>query len=743
MSRCMVLALLAVGACERDTEVVPPSLLLEETSLVGIEVVPSIGNAPHAVVVRAVNAYGASIPSTPQTLMVDGVEELVNFDGTGYGTLSLAEAGSYTVTGGGVQETTVHAVETDWGGVAMMPAELPPIGITEVRPATNGALAVSNESLWFISSGEVPTHRVLALPNAVPIEGMETVNLDLDGVLDAIVWGGSEVILLKGRPTGGFAWIGGYRGTGLAVGGAGAEDLDGDGDQDLAISWIDATGADRLQILHGDGVWGFEDVTVMSIQGVPIGGLAVGDNAGSGRIQTTVLLDTGRWQRFSITAAGSYVATGPNIATTFGVGSKVRSGRDANGDGADELYIMAPRQEGLEREIWIWDLFGASVQYRLLSPIGAEVALADSNGDGLEDVWWLPEDQELSVLAWAGTEYQSRRVAGLRSHGPIAVTEIDGDGEADLFVGGESLWTWQLGVQDEDQWWRPVEPGAERWEASLLGPIAELERVAGAGLVGFQGEAGANYLALWQANGGAPEFLGRVLLGDSDAEGVDLAVCDGMAWALTETTLFAVDVSSDIPTIVASRETSGTRVDCGDAPSDAKGALLEDDAVVLLGPDLSELGTESASAAVDVAIARASGEPSVATCAEADCRVLRWEWGAEGEQALVEASGDTLTLTLDDGTVVETAGGGELSSGDVDGDGNADLLAHRDGVITVWRSTGAGIGPARTWHTTRSLTGPVVTGDGDGDGWPDLWVERSGGDLFQSVAPGVVPSSEE
>jgi len=582
----------------------------------------------------------------------------------------------------------------------------------------------------------LPSHPVLRFPVGEAFGGLRTLHVDDDGVLDAVVWTEAAVYALRGRPGGGMTWGVGLRGDGYSVGSATMGDVSGDGLADLVVAWAGSRG-DRLQILEGNGRWRFDETTPQHLRAAPMD-VVVGDNIDEGLAQITVLLDDGDWARLA-RGERDYLGAGPDLKLDFEVGTTMESAPDINGDGGDELLFFAPYVEGAQREVRLYDLVGR-LQFLPITVLGGRFSLADSDRDGLTELWMLDAEHKLVHLRWGESQYRQRKVGQVTEHGLLAAGDVDGDRVADAFVAGE-LGRWWLGTndlgEDAELWWGVDSPSTGRWAVGALGPVARAELDEDPTtfeLVALRDDGGI-VLQAWAAVAGAPAQIqdeGAVAVEVGEAP--DLAACGEVAWVATGTELVRVDLVPS-PEVAGQVEIAATRVDCGVGPQGAEVAVLVGDEVVLYDGDLVELGREDAPEARDLALVDLGGGASVETCAGEGCRAVAWTWGALGEQAVAVSTAEGIEVTTAAGAAF-LPGRGELSTGDADGDGHDDLLvATADGAIGVFRSTGQGFGPGSFGHLERVLIGPALVADATGDGLPDAWIVEDDGDLAHTTAP--------
>lgn len=729
-----VAVMLALVACKpQDQEVQSPGVMVDDLGEgVASAVFGSIGETPGRALVLHVNAAGAAVPGTAGSLMVDGVATTVSFDGLGYGEISLDRTGSALIEGG-VEDAWVHAVSAPWEGFGMLRAEVARTPATHAMPAHKGFLAASATEVWWVGPGEI-AHRVLA-PDA-PIGGIRTAHVDLDGILDAIVWAGDTVYLLKGRANGGLGYGAAIRAEGYAAVGADVGDLDGNDRPDVVIAWDGQDGDDHVQTLLGDGLFTFESRPPRVLASPPEV-IAIGDNTGEGANQVTVIREGGEWSRYVWGADHNLIETGPTLAGAFPQTAWMDGGHDINNDGGDDLAFLGPLLPDQPRDLRIYDLVGTNPQVLPLQPPEGYIGFAEANGNGVDDLMMSYADGEGVVVSNDGTGWVQKTMGTLGDHGPIAATDLTQDGVPEVFVAGDSWRMWDGGVvQDDDGSTRFVidPPGLGTTGLPANSPFAGVEVDANPStseIVGFTVGLQTR-VVVWQVNGGNTMEIRSVTLPGGAVPGVDIAVCGTVAWALTTTDVHRIDLAAGTRT--AGQAMVGTKVACGAGPSSAEAAVLQVDAVTLLGADAATVGTSAEPGGKDVALVDVGAGPEVATCTTDGCTALAWPFSTT-EMAFVyndaaglhaeRASGDTV-LPID----------GEPSLGDVDGDGIIDLMSVKtDGAtstIGVWRGTGQFWGPAEVFHAPVPLGAIGALGDVDGDGVRDAWATTTGGAIVVS-----------
>jgi len=733
-----LVALVALGAvlgCRAEEEPEPVGTPVDLGEVVGYEATPAIGAAPASALVRAVNSWGVAVPSDPVVVQVRGVDQEVTFDAYGYGTAVLENPGSGLVDVAHGTSAMVHATAEPWPGFGMLRALRGLSGVSAAVPASGGVLVGTTDDVWWVGA-DGTSHRVLQVPEGA-LGGLRSGHLDLDGVLDAVAWAGDTVVFLRGRFGGGMSWGGAVRSEAMLPTAVGMGDANADGLPDVAIAWS-APAEAALEVWEGSGDWAFDPAPPVDLAQLPVG-LAIGNAAGLATAQITITRDDGEWARFIHQPRGGYALTGPEdrmLALHLPEGTTVDMEGDYNADGAAEIFLFGPRQAGAMRDIQVWDLHGTPFQYLRYTPIGAQVDLEDGNDDGLVDLWTLEESGALSMRTWADGLSTFREVLRVASPAPFAVHDQTGDRVPEMLLAGSTWSTWWRGslVADADtDWWQLDEPGVVAEALALTGPLglAELDGDPDTvEVIGFHQATDSTELRAYAVDVDSVPTVGlldAVEVSSSGAAPLDLAICDGRIYALTEDTLTKVLWEGGMLATPAQRDLEADRVDCGVGPLESDLALLVGDSVQLRAASaLAWIGQETHAGAQDVALVEFDGTPEVVTCDTPGCTIVRWEYGTGGEQ--VSVSSDGSVLSVNDGVTASLLeGGGQLSVSDVDGDDVPDLLVLDDGGVAVYRSTGEGFGVAEAFHTPRVIAGPPVAADVNGDGAGDLiWLDDAG-----------------
>ena len=708
-------------ACRpEDDAIVGPGAPLAPT-FAGLEAVSALGGVPFAAPLRRVNDLGAAMTGDDLAIQVDGAAATFADDGTGYGVVDLVAPGSADILYEGAVVTRIHATAADWSPGAWPASPAPALGLA-AAPATRGAFVATADAVWWTASADDPLPLHAVLRPGVPIDGLRSGNIDNDGVIDVVAWGADQVWWLRGRIGGGATWGGGWQVLGARAVGADVGDVDLDGANDLTLVWANTPDGHALDVRLGDNAGGFLAARTIPLSVTPRT-VGVGANGTQGEVQVTVLDDTNAWARY-VWTDDVLLATGPNLVDlSFEAGTRVDPAWDTNGDGADELVFVGPRvADDAEVSIELYDLVqdDGRVTYTPFEELGARVALADVDANGMAELILVTGDGAVVNSRWNGASYQQSTGARLSDLGEIALSDLDGDRTVDLTMTGSFGWaSWQgsVAVTDGLATWSTGAPSASP-ALEGLGDVGEVGvRLGRPTLVAFaptntrlqriSGAAGVSY------------DVATLLDGLGGSKGLDVAVCGGVAFALTDAALGRVGLDSGAAVSVP--WVGGKKVACD-----------EDNVWVLGGGELAKLdgvtleaaGAPVASAGRDVAITDAG--PT--TCDTDGCEIVAWTFATDGATVGVTQGPGRATAALGPDRLDLPAG--RLSVGDVDGDGLADLLVtSADAIgtqISVARATGEGFGPAVASHALGGGRGPAVLLDAGADGTADLHVFVNG-----------------
>ncbi len=719
--------------------------------------------------VRAVNEYRAAVPAGPLTVQIEGeavggVAQTVSVspDALGHGVA--------VVPGSGLGASTVSVIDSTDGldlseasgesfAVADVPVDfksgavafLPPLDDSPsfAASATEGVVFAVRDQVWFqpADAGQ-PAWMVLDMPQDVA--GMEAGHVDADGVLDLLVWGGNQAVLLKGRSDGGYAWQGGWRaGFGTVAGGTLA-DIDSDRNTDVVLA---ASGDSQAMVVPfmGDGVWGFAEEEALFLS-TEIYDVAAADEGHDGRPVISVLsVASSTVRRYTLSDRGWVgAATSELPGYAAQPDSTLLPMTDLNGDRTYETLILgAPEANTQDVVMFVIQPDGAgAVNYPVpLPPFHASVADVDLDGslDILASV-----DDALHVIGWDGEGFADRRSEVPGERGPVAGSHLVHDEIPDIAVVTDAV-TVYPGALSSDGEWQHERFSWRSFNTALQGP-AIFHDFDGDGItdvLGFTTEtdlvAASWTLGILDSGEGELQFQGRTENGELGDGAAPYAMvrCDTRVYALTEglagTQLSRIDVSTGAPVIDATADTSGTLLACGLLPSGEEGVVVAQQSGFWrsygIGLTPKEEGTIEAVGAIALADTNGDGLGEVVGCPEAGCSVLALDPDGDGIDAVVfsDASGSRLLV---DGAERALPGGGLLAAGDVDLDGTDDLVAWSPelGRGTIWQAAGTGVAPGRGFHNDRDLVSAPAIGDMTGDGVPELIFVDGDGKLWHSEA---------
>ena len=195
-------------------------------------------------------------------------------------------------------------------------------------------------------------------------------------------------------------------------------------------------------------------------------------------------------------------------------------------------------------------------------------------------------------------------------------------------------------------------------------------------------------------------------------------------------------------TLEASVTVAGSLVACGDfAPGDVAVSNSSGGWVTYYYNSASSsltatTNTGSLGTVYDIAAGDLDGDGNaeVVGCDTSGCSVAVGDTDGDGADEVVY--GGTVLTFEDDGDSGVVQGAGVVSLADMDGDGLKDVLAVDEdrGRVYILRGTAGGLTPPIVLHTDREINGPGALGDVNGDGTLELVVGSTDGAVVHTAA---------
>ncbi|MBN1334611.1 MAG: VCBS repeat-containing protein [Deltaproteobacteria bacterium] len=743
----LLLVVAGCDACDEETTLAL-SILLDGATPVRAEVVPAVGEGCRVdVPVVLLNAWSAAVPGGLLGLAVTGptaVAEATTVEPDAFGhavlgvTTDAEEAFQVEIVDAPSGVTSQEAVYcwTTAGPLPFLQLGMgwdPGVGLPpeHLGTATGGVLVASGAAVWWISSRPgAPAQRVLEPED--PIVRLDTLHVDTDGVLDALVRTRTEVFLLRGRRDGGMGWGAGFGVVGRSIHGAGVGDVDGDGLADVLLV-VDGSKGDWLDVWSGDGTWGFQHLDGQPLPFTATDAWAA-DGSGDGRVELNALTEMAVLQRYA-RVSGGWAETWPSgLESDLATPAMLVGSGDLQGGGMQDLVLMAAPEEGVEQEVLLFVMEDGPIRYRF-SFEDPFPTIGDLDGDRMVDLVVGAGDRLVS-FTWEEAADTGGEGAGFRRHvvsdvegsGPLVVLDADEDATSDVLVAHDA---WRLYPGDpQANPWQALEGEWSTWDLALLAvpePVSLEGEQAGLGLLGWADHDGTSGLALWRvipATEGGPDFVqsGRVLVEDG-ALPRDLAVCHDRVYGLTTTgTLVAARFDGDTGLVEIARDVSkgAARLACGRLEGGAALAVAAwDGATALLDESLAPVDATELGSLGDLAAADTDGDGTheLVPCATQGCAVLAVDRDQDGLDEVYRLE-DGLFVDLASGA--SEAGDGDPTAVDLDGDGRLEIVAGSPGRMEVHRPVTGGLAPRVDRYTRTDLPGPVRFLDWSGDGNADL-----------------------
>jgi len=770
-------ALLLLLACTGgDTD--PSSSLeaIEADEAVRVALADAAGVGVIEVPVRLVNRYGASVPGGSVDLALDTLgfslqASTITLDAEGFGLARVVapQPGAFQITAVGSSddaETGARATGIALGADAptlMLDRVLPrPPSLSEARAmarGTRGLALVDDRSVWWLPSA----------PGAVgwqvfeadfEILGTRAVEVDADGVRDLVVWGEQAVIVLRGRPAGGYAWGAGWTSPDMQVVGVSVDDLSGDQLADIVVGQTDDEAA-RIEMLLGDGVWGFQAVAPLELTS-PIMDLVASDEDLDGRPDVTVIDAQSGWLRRYTRTDGRWTGNAPSLLDSFAfpLGSRLLSPADLNGDGIRDVIGISGPSSGVQKAVF-YILSEDNKYEQAYAEIQADVS--DVDGDGAADLL-LMESGLLHRVRYDPVVggFVIENLSGLADTGPIASGDIDGDGTADVAVLEDGI-ILHIGDLDEAGAWSIGRPSLLELATGLDGHYL-LQDLNGDGLpdlVGVISQDGGQALRVWLAgwsSADGPVYTATATLALNASGSVHaLTSCGSDFYVLSDNAAaglaqpdkaFRIRLATDgsyAPVVQNSGSVTGTLLACGYPQTTTEKRFVvatTSGAATIYAYELSVMGEQQLGETQAIALADTDGDglDELHSCAATDCELIGADLDADGIDELVQGGPQVLVEGWN--SSYDLGLSGSISVGDLDGDGLFDVLAvnRTTGRISAVPTLTGAMGPASGWYTSEAIDGPVLVTDYDRDGRQEL-VFRRGNQLVGTLRT-VLPADQ-
>jgi hypothetical protein len=206
--------------------------------------------------------------------------------------------------------------------------------------AAGGGVVVADgtEAWWYpVDSGNGV--RVASFTH--DIVDMQAVSLDGDGVDDLLLWSQSQILVLRGRATGGLGFLAGWIPRDGTVAGVFMGRLDEDANIDLLIA-ANSTDAADVVWLTGDGLGAWTPTAVLSLD-YEIAGATAEDFDGNGQAEVTVITPDGVLRRYDNGDDGWLAASQTEYSIGIGEGSRIIGGVDLTRDDQPDILQAASR----------------------------------------------------------------------------------------------------------------------------------------------------------------------------------------------------------------------------------------------------------------------------------------------------------------------------------------------------------------------------------------------------------------
>ena len=762
-----------IVGCKKEEGFEPAVTEMDAPSASAVIVDPSVGSGSVLIPVRVTNSYGVAVANLTGEVTLSFAGEALDdstatlaLDPWGYGEVELSSTTPQEVivtvtnasTGGSGGTGSAYITGGADLSTGFFPGWLAQSAADEVIALNGGLLMREGGTLtWQSFEAGSPTRQVAAFPD---LAGLTVGDIDEDGAEDVVVWRDREVHLLRGRPGGGLGYKVGYEAE-ATVRGVAIGRLDSILAADVAVIYSDDT-VGGVQLLSGDGVWGFEPTEPRELF-FDFWGASAGDWDNDGQDELAVLAadedGMGVVYRYELGESGwatAGITLADDLDRPMRPGSRVLSGVDITGDGLQELLVVGVPPDTTGQQPLAMYTFESGTKVYELSWGSFAMTPADVSGDGTADLVVTEHDPDVLRIISVDTDdgqLINRTAGDIPLTQNVAVADTDGEALPEILLHDGAVIFGLSGERDEEveaRWTTRSEGSVLFGGLAAVGPVltAEIDGSAGTELLlarTINGVVALQVLDVVSDGEGGFKFTGSTA-GRIDVDGgasgaataLDLAYCDGVLYALISdggTTLYAATPDSvDGLDLVAQADVSASAIACGDGASFGAVVVLGGGEVAAYDASLTLVGQTSVStSAEDVALATLSGAgPEIVTCDTPGCSLLAADLDLDGFDELIEG-GDAPTIT-GWASSWSLPLGGVPTLGDFDGDGLDDVLFTdvSTGRIAIHLSLVGAVAPARVQHTRRSIAGPALLADGDGDEIREVFMLEVSGGLYMS-----------
>ncbi|MBM4392471.1 MAG: VCBS repeat-containing protein, partial [Deltaproteobacteria bacterium] len=536
------------------------------------------------------------------------------------------------------------------------------------------------------------------------------VQIDSDGVTDALLWSGDTVVVLRGRAEGGVGYWAAFEAKSGTVGAALVQDIDEDALVDLIVV-VNGEETSQVAWMPGDGLGGFTTTAVLDTD-YRVYGVTAEDFDRSGSAELSLLTEDGILRRYDNTGDGWQAASQSDFTLAVGEGGRVLGGRDLTEDGWYDVAIAGPIIGSEAHTAWVTSPGGTSIiiSYRLEDSIsgGSGLAIADADLDGDPDVF-VAVDGTLRRYSWSETSgtFNARSHTSMPDHARIDAVDLDGDGLVDVvYPGAPSFALLSTSKQDDPDTadnealgWTTRTPtaGVFALDLAALPWAGDFNADGLVDLVAFVNTDGLELVAFYgdgEASGGAETFReGSSEQLGGGATPLALAVCGSDSWALTSeggvTRLWhhSLDAFGTLA-LAGSLEVNAITVACGNFEAGSAAAVSGTGDVTYVAGDGSTTVASLGEDVVEVAAGDLDGDgfDELHACTGA-CSIAAGDCSGDGLDDLLVNDGTRTTLSIA-GVAHDLDFNGWVSLGDADGDGVLDANVQADGVAVAFRGLG-------------------------------------------------------